>query len=158
MRFKEFVSEAGPGSQTQIGGALAKGSGQLAGITLDVINRYFDWHAERNSKKKREKEIALRKQKSKLSPSEKNKANAVLTSPEIKKKADDWEKKNVGHTKRPTADTSQQIIKPKLMKSKQAAGPDGQIYTWLGGMWADARGNTRVPKEIQKDLFSKFTR
>ena len=75
---REDVESESVGSQTQVGAALSKAAGQFAGLTIDYVNRYFDWKAEKNAQAKKQKELQLKKTAAKMKPTEKQNAKKII--------------------------------------------------------------------------------
>ena len=83
MRLREFIPEA-VGNTDSIGGALASASGKVAGLTIDYVNRYYDWQKEKNGKVKAQKEKKLKQTASKMKPKEKTDAKKIINKNKAK--------------------------------------------------------------------------
>ena len=143
MRLREFakIKEAPIGTTGAFGGALAKGVGQLTGLTIDYIKKYFKWRLERNVEKKKQKEEELKKSAEKMNPKEKKDAKTAVSDPKI---------------------ISKFTPKAKLVRGTTAVGSDMVQYTWAGRMWVDTSKTNDLSKappakqDQQKYLTAQF--
>jgi hypothetical protein len=83
---REDVESESVGNTDAIGGALAQASGKVAGMTIDYVNRYFDYVKEKNAAKKKAKEAKLKQIASKMKPNEKANAKKIISKGEEKAK------------------------------------------------------------------------
>ena len=122
MRLREFIPEA-VGNTDAIGGALASASGKVAGLTIDYVNKYYDWRKEKNGKVKAQKEKKLKQTASKMSPQQKKDVKAQL----------DKQPEQPQKTTQPGGPTKGQI----------AQGSDGRTYKWGGQQWISPTGGIK---------------
>ena len=83
---REDVESESVGSTSQVGATLSKAAGQFAGITIDYVNRYYDYVQEKNAEKKKMKANKLKQVASKMKPSEKANAKKIISKGEEKAK------------------------------------------------------------------------
>jgi len=84
MRLREFYTKESVGNTDAIGGALASASGKIAGMTIDYVNKYYDWVKEKNAKVKAQKEKKLKQTASKMKPKEKTDAKKIINKNKAK--------------------------------------------------------------------------
>ena len=102
------------------GAALATATGKLAGLTIDYINKYYDYVKEKNAKVKAQKEKELKQTASKMSPQQKKDVKAQLDKqPEQPQKSTTPGKPTIGQI---------------------AQGSDGRTYKWGGQQWIGPTG------------------
>ena len=83
---REDVESESVGSTSQVGATLSKAAGQFAGITIDYVNRYYDYVKEKNAEKKKMKANKLKQVASKMKPNEKANAKKIISKGEDKAK------------------------------------------------------------------------
>ena len=83
---REDVESESVGSTSQVGATLSKAAGQFAGITIDYVNRYYDYVQEKNAEKKKMKANKLKQVASKMKPNEKANAKKIISKGEDKAK------------------------------------------------------------------------
>ena len=120
MRLREFQIKEAVGSTDAIGGALASASAKVAGLTIDYVNKYYDYVKEKNAKVKAQKEKELKQTASKMSPQQKKDVKAQLDKqPEQPQKSTTPGKPTIGQI---------------------AQGSDGRTYKWGGQQWIGPTG------------------